>query len=151
MEAIKAEKAGLELDDEQVLILDRERVKVLAEEAEERRTLRSRVRGFLFGGLSEEEQVQNVGGVPTEGQVLEVLGIDQKRVLDKADGMDAASRQEAKRVGTGILEAVKESRREGERLLEDRGARGGPLDQMAEDAAEKVREKEKGGWLNWGG
>lgn len=156
LEAIETEKSGLPLDEDQTLIMNRERARVQAEEAAKERTWGKRAKGLFLGGLKENESEATVPAVvPTEGQILEMIGVDQRRILETAEqgGRDGAGPGEEmgdRRNGNGVLQAIEQQRREGERLLENRGVTGGPLDQVAEEAIEKVKEKGKGGWLSWG-
>ena len=149
MEAIEAEKTGQSLDDDQRLVLNRERARVMAEEAKKERSWRKRAKGWLFGGLKgdEEEGKTEMVVVPSEGEVLSMIGVRESDVLERTR-REREGKDEKRRDGTGILEAVEEKRREGERLLEERGVRGGPLDRVAEEAVEKV--KGSGGWMSWG-
>ena len=148
MEAIEAEKAGQELDDDQRLVMNRERVRVMAEEAKKERGWGKRVKGWLVGGLKEgEEEARGELVVPSEGEVLGMVGVRESDVLERMRGV-GEEKVEERREGSGILEVVKEKRREGERVLEERGVRGGPLDRVAEEAVEKV--KGRGGWMSWG-
>lgn len=156
IQAIETEKSGMQLDEDQTLILNRERARVQAEEAAKERTWSKRAKGLFLGGLKNEdgeEKEPNI--VPTEGQILEMIGVDQRRILEVAEqgGRDGAGPGEEmgdRRDGNGVLAAIEQHRREGEKLLEDRGVTGGPLDRVAEEAVEKVREQGKGGWLSWG-
>ena len=157
MEAIEAEKAGQELDDDQRLVLNRERVRVMAEEAKKERGWGKRVKGWLTGGLKEEEEARAQLVVPSEGEVLRMVGVRESDVLERMKGGE-----EERRDGSGVLEAVKEKEREVEREVEERkvggdpwgrkgsplGRSGGPLDRVAEEAVEKA--KGKGGWMSWG-
>jgi len=156
LEAIETEKSGLKLDEDQTLILNRERARVQAEEAAKERTWGKLAKGLFLGGMKGDEGEEEVPAVvPTEGQVLEMMGVDQRRVLEAAEhgGMEGAGPGEEmgdRRNGQGVLAAIEEHRKEGEKLLEDRGVTGGPLDQVAEEAVEKIKEKGNGGWLSWG-
>ncbi len=148
MGAIEAEKAGQELDDDQRLVMNRERARVQAEEAKKERSWRKRVKGWLVGGLKGDEE----GGkeelvVPSEKEVLGMVGVTESDVMERMRG-GREEKGEEWRDGSGILEAVEEKRREVERSLEEREVRGGPLDRVAEEAVEKV--KSKGGWMSWG-
>ena len=158
LEAIDTEKSGLPLDEDQTLILNRERARVQAEESQKERTWSKRVKGLFYGGLSKEEGDDRTPTVvPTEGQILEMLGVDQRRILEAAEqgGMEASSNGSEEemikeRDGQGVLAAIERQRRQGERLLEEKGVTKGPLDQVAEEAVVKVKEKSKSGWLSWG-
>ncbi len=149
MEAIEAEKAGQTLDDDQKLVMNRERARVRAEELKKERSWGKRAKGWLFGGLKkgDEEEGKTEMVVPSEGEVLSLIGVRESDVLERTR-REGEEKGEERRDGHGILEAVEEQRREGERLLEERGLRGGPLDRVAEEAVEKV--KGSGGWMSWG-
>ena len=149
MEAIEAEKAGRELDDDQRLVLNRERVRVEAEEAKKERKWGRRVKGWLIGGLKGDEEEKAEVAVPTEGEVLAMIGVRESDVLGRTRReREREEKGEERREGSGILEAVQEKRREVEASAEEREFRGGPLDHVAEEAVEKV--KSKGGWMSWG-
>lgn len=170
VEAIETERAGLPLDEDLTLVMNRERARVQAEEAKKERGWGKSIKGILMGGLKEEEGVE-LPGVPTEAEILESIGVSQAKVLEAADGLregalggaqgvgenegaqgaddtDGLRLGESTIAGGGILQTVEEGRREGEKMMEANGARGGPLDQVAEQAVEKA--KTKGGWMNWG-
>lgn len=161
LDAIETERSGLPLDEDQTLILNRERARVQAEEAKKARSWGKSIKGVFMGGLKEEEGVE-LPVVPTEAEILEKIGVGQAKVLEAADGLregeldggpgvdenDGLRLGETRMDGGGILQAVEEKRREGERVMEASGVRGGPLDQVAEQAVEKA--KAKGNWFNWG-
>ena len=143
VEAIETEKAGLPLDDDMILVLNRERAKIQAEEARKARSWTKSIKNMLIDGLKQDEEAAGAveTEVPTEGQVLEMMGMNQQRILEAAE--EARSEKvemgEGRRDGNGILQAVEEKRRESEKVMEARGVEGGPLDQMAEGAGEKAR------------
>ena len=147
MEAIEAEKAGRELDDDQRLVLNRERVRVEAEEAKKERKWGRRVKGWLMGGLKGDEEERAEVAVPTEGEVLAMIGVRESDVLGRTR-REREKEEKEKRDGSGILEAVQEKRREVQGSVEEREVRGGPLDRVAEEAVEQM--KSKGGWMSWG-
>lgn len=153
IEAIETEKSGMPLDEDQTLILNRERARVQAEEAAKERTWGKRIKGVFIGDLKTDEEgatAENVV-VPSEGEILQKLGVDQTSILERATQADRDSgvnttdsgniREEGRRDGSRILQAVAEKRREGERAMEAAGVRGGPLDQMAEGAVQAVGGK----------
>ncbi|CAD6567606.1 MAG: hypothetical protein ASARMPREDX12_000553 [Alectoria sarmentosa] len=153
IEAIETEKSGMPLDEDQTLILNRERARVQAEEAAKERTWGKRIKGVFIGDLKTDEEgatAENVV-VPSEGEILQKLGVDQTSILERATQADRNSgvnttdsgniREEARRDGSRILQAVAEKRRQGERAMEAAGVRGGPLDQMAEGAVQAVGGK----------
>lgn len=156
--AIETEKAGLALDEDQVLVLNRERAKIQAEELKKLGSLWNGVKSVFVGGLKKEEGLGEQilpgvaeGKVPTEGEVLEAIGIKNAEVMERMQGRLEVV-EERKVVGDGmegkmevheggIMKAVEEKRREGERQLEERRVEGGPLDQMGEQAAAAVKSK----------
>lgn len=192
LEAIEAEKAGLPLDEDQTLVLNRERARVQAEEAAKLRTWGKSIRGLLTGGLKTEKEEDEAAAaaesavvvIPSEGEILERLGVDSTTILKRAAAaaqtdkdssgsgstttdFDNNSREEEgteKENGSRILHAVAEKNRraEGERVMTDAAgiSEGGPLDQMAEGAAqavegrihaaeEKARSSSNGSWTSW--
>ncbi|KAL9135357.1 MAG: hypothetical protein Q9175_003447 [Cornicularia normoerica] len=171
IEAIETEISGMPLDEDQTLILNRERIRVQAEEAAKERTWRKRIKGFFIGDLKHDEEGGESGeevAVPSEGQILQTLGVDEFTILKRAGQADRGSgptttdlensREEGKRDGSGILQAVAEKRREGERAMEAAGVKGGPLDRMGEGAVQAVGGKihateekvgNRGGWSSW--
>ena len=170
IEAIETEKSGMPLDEDQTLILNRERARVQAEEAAKERSWGKRIKGVFIGDLKTDEEgatAENVV-VSSEGEILQKLGVDQMSILERATQTDRDSgvnitdsgniREEGRRDGSRILQAVAEKRREGERAMKAAGVRGGPLDQMAEEAVQAVGGKihaneEKAGsgrsWNDW--
>lgn len=160
LDAIETERSGLPLDEDQTLILNRERARVQAEEAKKERSWGTSIKGLFVGGLKPADDV-DIHVVPTEAEILEKIGVSQMKVLEAADGLregqlagsqaggesDGLRQGETRMEGQGVLQAVEEKRREGERELEARGVRGGPLDRVAEEAVEKVAGK--GGWFTW--
>ncbi|KAL6718510.1 hypothetical protein ACLMJK_004602 [Lecanora helva] len=156
--AIEAEKAGLELDDDQTLIINRERARVQAEEAKKERSWGKTIKGVLMGGLKGEEGVVGEGGrVESEAEVLERIGVGGMEVLRGAEGKGGEGEGLGGKGGQdggsgggggGLLQTIEGKRREGEKALEARGVTGGPLDQMAEEAVKEV--KSKSGWFGWG-
>lgn len=153
LDAIDTEKAGLPLDEDQTLILNRERARVQAEELKKQRGWGKSLKGVFVGGLKEEEGGgREVGKVLSEGEVLERIGVGKERVLEAVEGEGRAesTSEEGSEGGVArnMLQAVDDKRREGEQVLEANPVTGGPLDQVAEEAVEKV--KNTGGWLSWG-
>ncbi|MCJ1392175.1 hypothetical protein MMC18_005042 [Xylographa bjoerkii] len=130
-------------DDDQMLLINRERA---AEEAEEARKARKGPLNALTGlfstkGLKEEDR----------GSGLDVLGEEGLRKMSEENSIiepaGEARMQDQEVPRGGILQAVDEKRREGEQKLVEKGVKGGPLDQMAEQATEAA--KSKGGWTSW--
>lgn len=183
LEAIETEKAGLPLDEDQTLVLNRERARVQAEEAARQRTWGTSIRGLLIGGLKTDKEEEAgrreaesaAAVVPSEGEILQKLGIDSTAILERAakqTDKDSGSgikspafdkrRQEEdgtdEENGSRILHAVAEMNRRGDSESRLTEAAGGPLDQMAEGAAQSVEGKlaaaeEKVGrdrsWTSW--
>ena len=171
IEAIEAEKSGMPLDDDQTLVLNRERARVQAEEAAKERAWGKRIRRVFIGDLKNDEEGEEKGEemmVPSEGEILQKLGVDETSILERAVHADrdsgskitdlGNSGEESKRDGSGVLQAVAEKRREGERAMEAAGVRGGLLERMADGAVQAVGEKihsaeekvgSRGGWTGW--
>ena len=148
-----------------------------AEEAAKERTWGKRIKGVFIGDLKRDDEAEEGGAaaaekivVPSEGEILQKLGVDQTTILERAaqaekeSGLETAEvgngREEGKGDGSGILQAVAEKRRERERVMEAAGVRGGPLDRMAEGAVQAVGGKihaaeekvgSRGGWSSWWG
>ncbi|KAK7722942.1 hypothetical protein SLS57_004797 [Botryosphaeria dothidea] len=132
-EAKQAVAAGTATED-QVLLLNNERNK--EEHAKNKKGIFTRAKESLFGGLSKEEKE---GGK---------LGAAAFQASDKTqDAWDAirSDAQEAKEQGLGILQAVEDKRREGEKA---QAQAPGPLDLMAEEAAQTATQKSKS-WTSW--
>lgn len=178
LEAIETEKAGLPLDEDQTIVLNRERARVQAEEVARQRTWGKSIRELLVGGLKTDKEEQGaaaaaeraVAVVPSEGEILQRLGIDSTAILERAaagsktTGFDNSREVEEgteKGNGSRILHAVaekKDKRGQGERVGTE--AAGGPLDQVAEGAAqaveatihapeEKVGSTSNSSWTSW--
>ncbi|EGP89305.1 unnamed protein product [Zymoseptoria tritici ST99CH_1A5] len=124
--AIQAVERG-EATEDQVLLINRARVaEQVAEEKKNKPGIFKRAKGWLYGGLSEEEK---------RGGRLGVVGAVEEAVEERRDG------------GTGgVLQAVEEKmessrRREMETLAESINPAGGSLDQRAQllvDSASNV-------------
>lgn len=125
-EAKQAMAAGTATED-QILLLNNERNK--EEHEKNKKGFFKRTKEALFGGYSMEEK--------TGGELGSIA----------AEARDAfvSDAQDAKNQGLGVLHAVEEKRREGERAQE---LHPGPLDRMAEDAAEAATQKSKS-WTSW--
>ena len=130
-------------DGDQMLLLNRERA---AEEAEQARKAK---KGpwkafqnlFTIEGLSEEDKGSKLDVLGEEG--LKKLGAESS-VLES---VERSSSPEEEKPSLGIIQAVEDKRRDGERELQERGMKGGPLDTIAEQAI--VAGKSKGGWISW--
>lgn len=130
-EANQAAAAGTASED-QILLLNNELNRV--EHQKNKKGIFKRTKEALFGGLSKDEQA---GG--TLGAI---------EFQDKAhDAFEAArgKAQEVKDDGLGIMDAVEESRRAGERA---QAPAPGPLDRVAEEAADAATQKSKS-WASW--
>ena len=131
-------------DEDQILLLNRERAAEEADEAKKsRKTLWKSIKGvFSTEGLQEEDthgklntETEDSRGLPETGS-FEIP--EQKQVPE-----------EYPKNGT-ILHAMEERRREGERELERRGAEGGVLDKLAEQAAStEPGKRDWTSWLSW--
>ena len=130
-------------DEDQMLLLNRERA---AEEAEQ---VRKRKKGlwnafkglFNIEGLSEEDR----------GSKLDLLGEEGLRKMgtesSEPKSVEGLSAPKEEKPSLGIIQAVEDKRRDGERELQERGMKGGPLDTIAEQAI--TAGKSKGGWTSW--
>lgn len=153
MAAIENEKAGLPLSDFQALIMEEERTRF--EEAEERaRKKRERwqflnFRSWLVSGLkSDEEQIDQravEGDAPSTG--IETMEIRSQETPEPEPTEPEPTEPEPTGRSGGVLAAVEDARRVGEKQLEAEGAQGGALDRMAARAAELGKGK---GWWGWG-
>lgn len=129
-EARQAEAAGIATED-QILLINRERA---AEESaaakKNKKGIFTRAKESLYGTLSSEEQK---GGN---------LGAAAKKV---EDSVEKVGEQISRKGGDlGIVKAVEDHRRQGERPEERIYAKGGVLDQEAELLASKPK-----GWTSW--
>jgi hypothetical protein len=119
--AIQALERG-EATEDQILLINRAKVaEQVAEEKKNRPGMFKRVKGWLYGGLSEEEK---------RGGRLGVAGAVEEKIQERrAEGTEVAG-------GGGILQAVGEKvdarRREMETLAESVNPAGGSLDQRAQ-------------------
>ena len=127
-------------DDDQMLLLNRERA---AEEAEAARKARKGLwksikRMFSTEGLK-QEQTDPLDTLGEEG--LRKMGEESPGV---EKGVKAANEETR---SSGILQAVEEKRRSGERELQSHGLEGGPLDRVATEAAEPTKTRRS--WTSW--
>ena len=151
-----------EADEDQMLLVNRERAAEEAEQAaKQRKGMWGSTKEWLLGGMKKDEEdsaeVVNEGGtlsVSGEGGLVKMHeGSEEEEVI--SGGMIGTSRtgaQENHSGGGRILEAVEEKRRGNERELERSGVKGGMLDRMAQEAVHAgVAEagKAKGGWTSW--
>ena len=134
--AIENEKAGLPLSEDQALILNQERIRFNDEEERARRK-RERweylnVKRWLLSGLKSDEE--QPGREVVEGDMQPTSAETPQEASEK----DPTARG-------GVLAAVENARRAGEKPLEAEGAKGGALDRMAARAAELGK---RWGWGN---
>ena len=130
-------------DDDQILLINRERA---AQEAEEARKSRkgplSAVTGlFSTKGLKEEDSRSGLDVLGEEG--LRKMS-EESSIIEPAGEVMIEAQAVSK---SGILQAADENRREGEQEPLKEEIIGGPLDQMAEQATASA--KAKGGWTSW--
>ena len=149
--AIEAERSGTPLTEEEQNVLNRERMVLKAEAEKEGRAKKGwGVSAALFGGKDMGAEEEEEAGEKGEEVWGDAEGESLKGVVER-DGVMAAVRDVAGTRG-GVMAAVEEKRREGEKPIEDVAAfggrpAGGPLDGMAEGAADKA----KSGWGSWFG
>lgn len=152
--AIEAERNGRALTEEEQNVLNRERMVLKAEaEKEEREKKGWGVSAALFGGkdMGAEEEEEGVGGKEEVWRDAEGEGRESLKAVVERDGVIKAVKDVA-RTGGGVMAAVEEKRREGEKPIDDVTAfggapAGGPLDRMAEGVVDKA----KSGWGAWFG
>lgn len=154
-----------EADEDQMLLINRERAADEAEQAAKQRKQRNGVLGsakewFLSGMKKDEEESEervNEGGVLSvlgeEGLMKMREGSEEDRAADGGSlGSMPTGPQESHTSRGRIVEAVEQKRREGERVLERKGVEDGPLDRWAQDTVEagkaeaaKAKEAEPAG------
>lgn len=143
--AIENEKAGLPLSEFQALIMEEERTRF--DQAEERaRKKRERwqwlnVRSWLVSGLKSDEEQIDQRAVEGDAQSTATETAEQETFEPEP------TESEPTGSAGGVLAAVEDARRVGEKQLEAEGAEGGALDRMAARAAELGKGK---GWWGWG-
>ncbi|EON65319.1 hypothetical protein W97_04557 [Coniosporium apollinis CBS 100218] len=125
-------------DEDQILLINRVRAAQEADAAKKSRPgLFKRITGVFYGGLSQEEQ---------QGGKLNTSIVEQAR-----DAVSNAG-EEVKEEGLGIMRAVEDKRREGEKAIEAHAPQvrvnGGPLDQLGAEASVKSEEAKKS-WTSW--
>ena len=149
-------------EEDQILIINQARAR---EEAEKRGGYLKRGLAWFTGGpKNEDDEVED----KKEGRedVLGILGEEGLRKMGEETGrMDTgaavssenvvedavvnATRQTQPEVQkSSIVEQRQAKRREGEKVVEDAGFHGGPLDQLAAQTTTDVG-KAKGGWMSW--
>ena len=156
--AVETEKAGIPLTPDQALVLNRERAKIQAEERKKEASWRRKVGNVFMGGLKKdttdapEQQQESIfagGSVPSEGDILETLGVDKVKMLEAAEGKGKFAGIPAEEPEpTPVTEQIMETKREGERILEEKGFSGGMLDQLGSNMANSAWDRSR--WLNWG-
>lgn len=144
--AIETEKAGLPLTNDLQLVINRERLKVADEERKKAQSYLTSLKGVMFGGLKkvddsvafrtreDGEVVLDGGRIPTEEEVLNILGVDKLEVLKEATGKSKVAE------GDGLQGEEKEQGLD-RSVEESQGVtirKGGLLDQMAENAVNRV-------------
>ncbi|KAL9119773.1 MAG: hypothetical protein Q9187_003668 [Circinaria calcarea] len=152
-EAREAAARGI-ADEDQILLLNRQRA---AEEAETARKARKGVLDYvkaLFSteGLKQEETDSGTKLLGEEG--LRKMGEEAGGQTPPIAGVPAPAetvgdvRSHQGEIAEGsIVKAVEEKRREGEKELDRRNIEGGSLDQYAAQVA--AAGKGKGGWTSW--
>lgn len=134
-------------DEDQMLLINRERA---AEEAEQARKAKKGTWSFITGIFSTEglKQEDTASGMDTLSEAgLRKVGEGNLLIEPAGETVAGTTTENAETPGLGILQAVEEKRRDGEREFQSRGLNGGPLDQLAEEAV--VAGKSKGGWTSW--
>lgn len=130
-QAKEAAASGI-ADEDQILLLNRERA---AEEAvaakKARKGIFSRAKDAVFGGVSEEEER---GGR---------IGAAARAAQEQVHEVMPQSKE-----GLGIVQAVEEHRRAGEKVEKVLHPLGGPLDREAEARVETAMAKSEG-WSSW--
>ena len=148
--AIETEKAGVPLSNDLQLVINRERLKIADEERKKAQSYATSFKGLLFGGLKKEDDsvafrkgadgqvILDGGRIPTEEEVLNVLGVDKLDVLKEATGKsnDTTGGVSDGQELVGDMETNLEAGTRGVAVR-----RGGLLDQMAENAVSRVRGK----------
>ena len=89
-------------------------------------------------GVATQKERRDARIKKREGQVMQKRGIDQKRLKDQGLA-DVVAEQRHKPDRKGWVQLLGGSRQEAETILKERGARGGPLDEMAEGIVRKFR------------
>lgn len=135
-EARRLESAGMELDEDQILLLNRERAAAESEAARKaKKGVFTKAKESLFGGLSEEEE--------RGGKIGAAARAAQDQVQDSLPGHSQ---------GLGIVQAVEDKidshRRQGELVEEVVHPFGGPLDRQAAASTEALSTQSKR-WTGW--
>ena len=141
-----------EASPEQLHLLEQERageeIKLKAEEMMRRRKedgVWGKVKGLV--GVSKGDMGRETVRKTDEEvapKLLEEGWVDPSRAEDVRSGWGGGG------TGRGIMQAVRESRREGEKeVVEKTGIVGGPLDVLAYNVAGAVVPKSDNGWMSW--
>ncbi|KAI9833178.1 MAG: hypothetical protein M1819_003801 [Sarea resinae] len=142
-------------DEDQIVLLNRERAAAEAE-AEKKKGIFTRAKGFLVGGLKKDEDEsvpaqedqQQQGGESLVASTASAIGGD----VWKQGGSESTGETGDK---VGVLKALDERRRGAERQLQTKTPQGGYLDQLGENVATKAAEtSEKASsssrsWTSW--
>ena len=146
-EAKETLATGGTVDEDQMLLLDREKI---AQEAEAKRRERKGFwelvkQGFSSQGLKvEEDSDVRAGSIESVGQNGETFNLQTSEELPLVQQEQSSRRN-------SVLKSVEETRRAGEKGLERMGVRGGPLDQLADGDATITNPVagETKSWLGW--
>lgn len=135
VEARKAEFEG-RATNEQILLLNRERAKIEAEEDAKNRGVLATVKGiFSTDGLKSEEKVDESKWTGDRNTAQTSFSSTPTPDADKyADGP--------------VMQAVQASRRQGEKAMQAAGNPGGVLDQLANNATEQAKKAAQS-WSSW--
>ncbi len=156
-EAKEAAAKGV-ADEDQVLLINRERATFEAEKARlAKKGVFRRSKDWLLGGLKTDEEVagglrvESGGPVDAMAETTDAGPVDQTtHVMEGQDGRPLLGRGGGEESKSQILRAVEAKRREGERALQSRGAEGGPLDRLAADMPTASQSSPpRGGWTSW--
>ena len=164
--AIETEKAGLPLDEHQILVLARERAKVQAEERKKEQGWLKRLTEQFTGGLKKDMEPIVV---PSEGDMLEKMGVNSVGVLEASErkakvnakgeieGLEESDLFKAvrqKRVEMGLEEEIRPEEKMGPAEITSTAneRRGGMLDRLGEQSAshDGATTSKSSGWLSWG-
>jgi hypothetical protein len=131
-------------NEDQILLLNQERAaQEAALEKKNKPGVFKRARDWMFSGLSNEEI-----GAPNETVTVESLS-EKKGIAEQAAervGLASAEGSANTGRGLGILKAVDESRRAGEKIIPQ--SSGGHLDQLGEETAGAAKKSTKS-WTEW--
>ena len=131
-------------NEDQVLLLNQERAsQEAALEKKNKPGVFKRAKDWMFAGLSNEEI-----GAPND--TIKVESLTEKRGIAEqaAERVGLASAEGSTNTGRGlgILKAVDESRRAGEKIIPQ--SSGGALDQLGEETADAAKKSTKS-WTDW--